>query len=75
MIMEIARVLHLAHLQSDYTIKLITFSGEEQGLFGSKALAKKMEADIANDDGAEIVAMIQGGMKFFCLPPNTSEEM
>lgn len=65
MILEIARVLHTANVESEYTLKLVTFSGEEQGLFGSKALAKKMSAEIAEDKEAEIVIMIQGGTSLF----------
>eukprot|EP01062_Namystynia_karyoxenos_P036638 TRINITY_DN2669_c0_g1_i1.p1 TRINITY_DN2669_c0_g1~~TRINITY_DN2669_c0_g1_i1.p1 ORF type:complete len:470 (+),score=79.77 TRINITY_DN2669_c0_g1_i1:76-1410(+) len=37
--LEIARVIHALGLKLEYTLRLCAFSGEEQGLLGSRALA------------------------------------
>jgi len=56
-LLEIARILSEPGLIVPYTIQLIAFSGEEQGLYGSYAYANAAkEADL------DIIAMLQGDM-------------
>lgn len=57
MLLEVARVLRSLNATFRYTLRIIAFCGEEQGLVGSRAYA----AQIA-DEGEDVVAMLQGDM-------------
>ena len=67
-LLEAARVLTTAELSYDYTLVVAFFSGEEQGLFGSKALAAKLKAD-----NTDVIAMLQSDMVAYRAPGNPIE--
>jgi carboxypeptidase Q len=46
--MEVMRVLSTLHLKMDRTVRIVLWSGEEQGLLGSKAYVKEHFGDPAN---------------------------
>lgn len=46
--MEVMRVLSTLHVKMDRTVRIALWSGEEQGLFGSKAYVKEHFGDPAN---------------------------
>lgn len=62
-LLELARIIGENGLTFDYTIRLCSFSGEEQGLLGSRAMAKQWAAD-----GVDVVAMFNGDMLGWKLP-------
>jgi hypothetical protein len=62
-VLEAIRVLSSPDLELDYTVQVITFCGEEQGLYGSKAYASSLQQKEAN-----IVAMIQNDMLGYRKP-------
>jgi len=57
MLLELSRILSDPSLNIPVTIRLVAFSGEEQGLYGSTAYADSLKRQ-----GANIKAMIQGDM-------------
>eukprot|EP00041_Stephanoeca_diplocostata_P036787 m.1358259 g.1358259 ORF g.1358259 m.1358259 type:complete len:468 (+) comp24934_c1_seq31:54-1457(+) len=61
--LEIARVLAENDVEFEYTHMLCFFSGEEQGLLGSRAYAKHLA-----DQGADVVAMFNADMIGYKLP-------
>ncbi|CAO3564237.1 unnamed protein product [Mortierella alpina] len=63
MLLQVARLIKANNLSFGRTLIISAFSGEEQGLFGSAALAKKMKAD-----GKVITMMIQGDMLAYRKP-------
>lgn len=56
-VLELARVVRETGTQFKYTLMLCLFTGEEQGLIGSRALARKMR-----DDGEDVLAMFNADM-------------
>jgi len=56
-LIELARILGTSGLTFPYTLRLISFSGEEQGLYGSTAYANEIKAA-----GANVIAMLQADM-------------
>lgn len=62
-LLELARIIGENKLTFDYTIRLCSFSGEEQGLLGSRAMAKQWA-----EDGVDVVAMFNGDMLGWKLP-------
>jgi len=56
-LMELARIIFLGNVQFSRTIRLVSFSGEEQGLFGSRAYAMYLAENNEN-----VVAMFNGDM-------------
>ncbi|KAF9953723.1 hypothetical protein BGZ72_005210 [Mortierella alpina] len=63
MLLQVARLIKANNLSFGRTLVISAFSGEEQGLFGSAALAKKMKAE-----GRVITMMIQGDMLAYRKP-------
>ncbi|KAF9998867.1 hypothetical protein BGZ65_005700 [Modicella reniformis] len=63
MLLQIARIIKANNLKFRRTLVLAAFSGEEQGLFGSAALAKRLK-----EVGATIIMMIQGDMLAYRKP-------
>ncbi|GJJ69943.1 bacterial leucyl aminopeptidase [Entomortierella parvispora] len=63
MLLQIARIIKANNLSFGRTLVIAAFSGEEQGLFGSAALAKKLKAS-----GTTITMMIQGDMLAYRKP-------
>ncbi|KAF9116159.1 hypothetical protein BGX27_004499 [Mortierella sp. AM989] len=63
MLLQIARIIKANNLSFGRTFVIAAFSGEEQGLFGSSALARKMK-----QDGTTITMMIQGDMLAYRKP-------
>jgi len=61
--LEIARIIHELGIKLDHTLRLIAFSGEEQGLLGSRAIAQKWA-----DDGVNVVAMFNADMLGYQIP-------
>jgi len=53
-LVELARIFKSAPISIPYTIRFAAFSGEEQGLYGSTALANEYKAA-----GVDVVAMVQ----------------
>lgn len=53
--------LGLAKLELDYTVRVVLFTGEEQGLFGSYAYSDQL-ADEVKNDGIEVIAMLNHDM-------------
>lgn len=64
-ILEFARIISESKLTFEYSIHLALFSGEEQGLVGSRAWAKELA-----DAGVEVVAMFNSDMLGW-KPPGT----
>lgn len=62
-LLELARIISESRLTFDYTIRICSFSGEEQGLLGSRALAKKWA-----EEDVKIIAMFNGDMLGWKLP-------
>jgi len=56
-IIQVAKIIHDSGVRFAYTIHLVVFSGEEQGLYGSQAYAAKMVAE-----NVDVVAMLNGDM-------------
>ncbi|KAG0250414.1 hypothetical protein BG011_008358 [Mortierella polycephala] len=63
MLLQVARIIKANNLSFGRTFVISAFSGEEQGLFGSAALARKMK-----EDGTSITMMIQGDMLAYRKP-------
>ncbi|KAF8982868.1 hypothetical protein BGZ46_000430 [Entomortierella lignicola] len=63
MLLQVARIIKANNLSFGRTFVIAAFSGEEQGLFGSAALARKMK-----QDGTKITMMIQGDMLAYRKP-------
>ncbi|KAG0201398.1 hypothetical protein BGX28_005776 [Mortierella sp. GBA30] len=63
MLLQVARIIKANSLTFGSTLVISAFSGEEQGLFGSAALAKKLK-----EDGTKITMMIQGDMLAYRKP-------
>ncbi|KAF9999214.1 hypothetical protein BGZ79_007159 [Entomortierella chlamydospora] len=63
MLLQVARIIKANNLSFGRTFVIAAFSGEEQGLFGSAALSKKMK-----QDGTTITMMIQGDMLAYRKP-------
>eukprot|EP01062_Namystynia_karyoxenos_P036640 TRINITY_DN2669_c0_g1_i3.p1 TRINITY_DN2669_c0_g1~~TRINITY_DN2669_c0_g1_i3.p1 ORF type:complete len:474 (+),score=171.17 TRINITY_DN2669_c0_g1_i3:76-1422(+) len=61
--LEIARVIHALGLKLEYTLRLCAFSGEEQGLLGSRALAREWA-----NQGVDVVAMFNADMLGWQIP-------
>jgi len=57
MLLEIARVIAATNASFAYTLRLVAFCGEEQGLVGSRAYARELATQ-----NADIIAMLQGDM-------------
>jgi len=64
-LIELARIFGLSGLKYPYTLRLGSWSGEEQGLYGSTAYANAQKAA-----GADIVAMLQADMISYQAPTN-----
>jgi len=62
-VLEIARAITKSGLKFKNTIRFCLWSGEEQGLIGSRAYAAKMKAD-----GVNIIAVLNGDMLGWTLP-------
>mmetsp|Transcript_9627 Transcript_9627/g.22111 ORF Transcript_9627/g.22111 Transcript_9627/m.22111 type:complete len:446 (+) Transcript_9627:3-1340(+) len=62
-VLEMARVVAASGLKFMYTIRFCAWSGEEQGLVGSRAYAKKLK-----EDNADIVAVFNGDMLAYRAP-------
>jgi len=62
-ILEIARVISESKIAFEYSVHLALFSGEEQGLLGSRAWAKELA-----DTGVQVVAMFNSDMMGWKLP-------
>eukprot|EP01064_Diplonema_japonicum_P010038 TRINITY_DN17403_c0_g1_i1.p1 TRINITY_DN17403_c0_g1~~TRINITY_DN17403_c0_g1_i1.p1 ORF type:complete len:862 (+),score=216.49 TRINITY_DN17403_c0_g1_i1:51-2636(+) len=62
-LLELARVIFTRKLSFDYTIKLCSFSGEEQGLLGSAAQAR-----LWKQQGMAIEAMFNADMLGYQIP-------
>lgn len=62
-LLELARIISETELQFEYTIRICSFSGEEQGLLGSRAMAKAWA-----DAGVDVIAMFNGDMLGWVLP-------
>ncbi|KAG0309129.1 hypothetical protein BGZ98_005068 [Dissophora globulifera] len=63
MLLQVARIIKANNLSFGRTLIISAFSGEEQGLFGSAALAKKLKGA-----GTKITMMIQGDMLAYRKP-------
>lgn len=63
MLLQIARVIKANNVSFSRTFVLSAFSGEEQGLYGSAALAKKLKAE-----GTKVIMMVQGDMLAYRKP-------
>ncbi|KAF9350548.1 hypothetical protein BGX26_011282 [Mortierella sp. AD094] len=63
MLLQVARIIKANNLSFGRTFVIAAFSGEEQGLFGSAALSRKMK-----QDGTTITMMIQGDMLAYRKP-------
>ncbi|KAF9412949.1 hypothetical protein BGZ94_000873 [Podila epigama] len=63
MLLQIARLIKKNNLTFGRTFVIAAFSGEEQGLFGSAAYAKKLKSE-----GTSITMMIQGDMLAYRKP-------
>ncbi|KAJ9442852.1 putative leucine aminopeptidase 1 [Diplonema papillatum] len=59
----IARAIKASGIRLRHTIQLMSFTGEEQGLLGSRALAAQYRAE-----GVNVVAMVNGDMLGYRLP-------
>ncbi|RUO96923.1 hypothetical protein BC936DRAFT_141250, partial [Jimgerdemannia flammicorona] len=57
MLLQSAHLIHQHSLSFDRTLQLVAFSGEEQGLFGSRAYARHLR-----DRHANVTVMLQGDM-------------
>jgi hypothetical protein len=62
-LLEFATVIHSQNVRFERTLRLLSFSGEEQGLLGSRAYARHL-ANI----GENVVAMFNGDMLGWKLP-------
>eukprot|EP00756_Hemistasia_phaeocysticola_P031682 Hpha_TRINITY_DN16367_c1_g9::TRINITY_DN16367_c1_g9_i1::g.62892::m.62892 len=62
-LLEIARIISKLGVTLDHTLRLIAFSGEEQGLLGSRALAQKWA-----DEGVNVVTMFNADMLGYQIP-------
>ena len=62
-LLEIARLINSNNVQFAYSVILGAWCGEEQGLVGSRAYAKK-----SRDAGVDIKAMLQGDMLAYRVP-------
>ena len=67
-LLEIARIM--LSIKTDYTIQFVFFSGEEQGLWGSKHYAKKMKDN--NEDLLLVINMDMCGETGFLSNNNTT---
>lgn len=56
-VLEFARVIHATGATFKHTLKLMLFTGEEQGLIGSRAIAAQMA-----EDGENVIAMFNADM-------------
>ncbi|KAF9339305.1 hypothetical protein BGZ91_006380 [Linnemannia elongata] len=63
MLLQVARIIKANNLTFGRTFIISAFSGEEQGLFGSAALAKKLKSQ-----GTTITMMVQGDMLAYRKP-------
>ncbi|KAF9151529.1 hypothetical protein BG015_006550 [Linnemannia schmuckeri] len=63
MLLQVARIIKANNLTFGRTFVISAFSGEEQGLFGSAALAKKLKSQ-----GTTITMMVQGDMLAYRKP-------
>ncbi|KAI1315087.1 hypothetical protein EDD11_001329 [Mortierella claussenii] len=63
MLLQVARIIKANNVSFGRTFVIAAFSGEEQGLFGSAALSKKLK-----QDGTTITMMIQGDMLAYRKP-------
>lgn len=63
MLLEMARVTRESGATYEYSLMICAFSAEEQGLFGSTAVAQRMK-----DDGEEIIAMYAADMIGYRVP-------
>lgn len=62
-LLEIARVIGTLKVQFQYTLRICSFAGEEQGLLGSRAYAAEQKKL-----GTKIIAMLNGDMLGYQLP-------
>lgn len=62
-VVEIARLLFENKIQLAHTLKLMLFTGEEQGLVGSRAIAREMA-----EKGENVVAMFNADMIGYSQP-------
>jgi Zn-dependent M28 family amino/carboxypeptidase len=63
MLLELARITKAEAATYEYSLKIVAFSAEEQGLFGSTAVANAMR-----DAGEEIIAMYAADMIGYRVP-------
>lgn len=67
--MEAVRILQKLGLQPRRTIRIALWSGEEQGLFGSRAYVEKHVAKIETTPGSDpLMAMMMGGGQRTIIP-------
>ncbi|RUS20131.1 Zn-dependent exopeptidase [Endogone sp. FLAS-F59071] len=57
MLLQSASLIARHNLVFDRTVQIIAFSGEEQGLFGSRAYARRLR-----NEGVDVTVMLQGDM-------------
>jgi len=62
-LLELARIISENNVNFEYTLRLCSFSGEEQGLVGSRAYAKFLA-----EQNAQVKAMFNGDMLGYKLP-------
>lgn len=60
MLLQLAKIMYDQGITFNYTLIIGAWSGEEQGLVGSRFYARKLKAE-----GADVVAMLQGDMLAF----------
>ncbi len=63
--MEVLRAMHAAGLKPKRTLRVVLFSGEEQGLLGSKAYVKEHAAELAKVQAVLIDDLGSGRIKGF----------
>lgn len=69
-VMQIAAAL--AQLPLDYTVRIVHFTGEEQGLWGSMAYSDMLNDEVKKD-GVEVIGMLQHDMVGYS--PNTKARL
>jgi hypothetical protein len=62
-LLEFAKVINAHGAKFEHTLRLVLFTGEEQGLLGSRAIARKWA-----DEGENVIAMFNADMIGYKLP-------
>lgn len=62
-LLEMARAITNTRVSFEYTLRICFFSGEEQGLLGSRAYARQLA-----DDNVDVIAMFNADMLGWRLP-------